>query len=366
MNGNDKITLYPSNWLYNAGVVGFLRVLDELGKEYKCEEFIEIKLDGLSVDEIFEKWDDITYRRFKISYKNKSGGTQKYYYSNQTEKSIKDKISALIQNKNEQQVRRRTFVLSCSFCGSFTWTTKSEIVVLNQTFGNILLGSERSFPNTYWMLESREFICPKCQFILMCHHIPFIPLEKDKTGSIEIFINSPFFYLTYDLNNFVSEILQKQKEYEIRKLLGISLLQWAIKRRILLGAWTMMNIEVVIKKRVKINKSEWETIIDYFDLPYHITRILLDYEIADLINRIGEEKIFNLVLNGKFSEIEKANYFVLRALLRLKNNEELTDNDPVTKYVDSYKDKEHLSTISNLLPELYAKINKVLKEGGKI
>jgi hypothetical protein len=52
--------------------------------------------------------------------------------------------------------------------------------------------------------------------------------------------------------------------------------------------------------------------------------------------------------------------------LRLKNNEELTDNDPVTKYVDSYKDKEHLSTISNLLPELYAKINKVLKEGGKI
>jgi len=25
----EKITLYPSNWLYNAGVVGLIRVLDK-------------------------------------------------------------------------------------------------------------------------------------------------------------------------------------------------------------------------------------------------------------------------------------------------------------------------------------------------
>lgn len=29
----NKITLYPSNWLYNAGVVGFLRVLEFAGKD---------------------------------------------------------------------------------------------------------------------------------------------------------------------------------------------------------------------------------------------------------------------------------------------------------------------------------------------
>lgn len=34
----DKITLYPSNWLYNAGVVGFLRVLiSEISCNDKCE-----------------------------------------------------------------------------------------------------------------------------------------------------------------------------------------------------------------------------------------------------------------------------------------------------------------------------------------
>ena len=30
--GEKELELYPSNWLYNAGVIGFLRVLEELGK----------------------------------------------------------------------------------------------------------------------------------------------------------------------------------------------------------------------------------------------------------------------------------------------------------------------------------------------
>ncbi|MCM8809761.1 MAG: hypothetical protein NC934_06300, partial [Candidatus Omnitrophica bacterium] len=140
---------------------------------------------------------------------------------------------------------------------------------------------------------------------------------------------------------------------------------WAIKRRTLLGAWTMMNIEMIIERRVQTGPKQSETIIDYFDLPHHITQILLDHEIADLINRIGEEKIFDLIVAGKFSELEKANYFVLRALLKLKNNEKLSENDPVTKYIDD-KNKDHLSKISNLLPELYAKIIKTLKSGGEI
>ncbi|MFN4226529.1 MAG: Cas8a1 family CRISPR/Cas system-associated protein [Candidatus Ratteibacteria bacterium] len=359
MNGENQITLYPSNWLYNAGVVGFLRVLEEINKKYKCEEFVEIKLDGLDDEEIFKKWDEITKKNLRISYEGKGGGTQKYYYSNQTEKSIKDKISTFIGFQKKQQSRRKTFTLNCHFCGEAEETSKSEIKVLKQTFGNILLASEKTFPNTYWMMESREFVCSKCQFILMCHHIPFITFEEK--NSIEIFINTPYFNITRDLNKFAEQILQMQKKYQLRKLLGTSLLQWAIKRRALLGAWTMMNIEVVIKRSVRTAPNKSETIIDYFDLPYHITKILLDWEIADLINRIGEEKIFDLVLNGKFSELEKANYFVLRAFLKLKNNEKLNENDPVTNYVNNYLDITHLLKISNLLPELYAKIIKILK-----
>ncbi|MCX7995618.1 MAG: hypothetical protein N3A65_07615 [candidate division WOR-3 bacterium] len=362
-NNKNTITLYPSNWLYNAGVVGFLRVLEELKVEYQIEECAKIELDKLNEDKIFEVWHGITKDKLQISYKGKSRGTQRYYYANQTEKSLKNKIKTLLQINGETKKGRIN--LCCAFCGYTYPTTKSKLKVLNQTYGNVLLGSEKSFPNTYWMLKSREFICSKCEFIIMCHHIPFIGIGLDKAKNkeqTEIFLNTPFFILTKDLNQFAENFLKREKENEIRKLFASTLIQWAIKRRALLGAWTIMNIEVIVKRRILVDKTKrkWETIIDYFDLPYHITRILLDYEIANLINMIGEEKIFDLIVSGKFSELEKANYFVLRSILKLKNKEKISENDPVTKYVDNYRDLNHLAKVSSLLPELYAKIIKTL------
>jgi len=107
-----------------------------------------------------------------------------------------------------------------------------------------------------------------------------------------------------------------------------------------------MNIEVIIKK---------QGMIDYFDLPENITKILLDYEIASLIERIGEEKIFDLILQGKFSELEKANYFGLRAILKLKNGEDISKNDLIRKYF-RVCELNHLQKASKILPELYIKI----------
>jgi len=197
-------------------------------------------------------------------------------------------------------------------------------------------------PNSFWNLNFSTPICHLCSYLIIFNHLAFI-----KTSEGEIFINAPHFKLIWDLNSFAENILTKSKEYGIRKILGSSLLQWAIKRRTLLGAWTMMNIEVIVKKG---------DTIDYFDLPPDITKILLDYEIANLIERINEEKIFDLILRGKFSEIEKANYFVLKAILKLKKKEEISDNDPITKYFTNYQDFNYLKKVSEILPELYLKI----------
>ena len=348
----DKITLYPSNWLYNAGVVGLLKVLENI-KDVKYEikdGYIEIQKKELDVEKIFEKWDELTKIKLNISYKGKKGGTKNYYYANQTEKSIKEKIKSLLENNKKEGAKRGGFNIFCSICGASEIVNKTKLKkkMLTQAYGNILLASAKTFQNSYWMLNPREIICSKCEFILMCHHIPFINLEGgNKNEKIEIFINSPSFTLIMDLNRFAENILTKSKEYEIRKILGSSLLQWAIKRRALLGAWTMMNIEVIVKKG---------DIIDYFDLPQDITKILLDYEIANLIERINEEKIFDLILRGKFSEIEKANYFVLKAILKLKKKEEISENDPITKYFTKYQDFNDLKKVSEILPELYLKI----------
>jgi CRISPR-associated protein Cst1 len=358
----DKITLYPSNWLYNAGVVGLLKVLENI-KDVKYEikdGYIEIHKKELDVEKIFEKWDELTKIKLNIFYKGKERGTKDYYYANQTEKSIKEKIKSLLENDKKEGAKRGGFNIFCSICGASEIVNKTKLKEkkLTQAYGKILLASARTFPNSYWMLNPREIICSKCEFILMCHHIPFINLEGgNKNEKIEIFINSPSFTLIMDLNNFAENLLQKSKEYEIRKILGSSLLQWAIKRRALLGAWAMMNIEVIVKKRIFDPKTKKvETIIDYFDLPSDITKILLDYEIASLIERINEEKIFDLILRGKFSEIEKANYFVLKAILKLKNKEEISKNDPITKYFTKYQDFNYLKKVSEILPELYLKI----------
>ncbi len=440
----NKIILYPSNWLYNAGVVGFLRVLEELSKinqskEVNCRgsdiergdlskkenlsqkvtqimQEIEFKPDGeIEIPKtLFIKNDGKLFPALKflvkyivkdedinewLSKENKKGKKYEEKYEEYVKKYFnEDKqfgyeyirargklfgSNTPYQNLvNENEWKEFEFVklleesidgenddnLSCNFCKRKTikleWLKKDKslekrITLFQNPHTNELGPSIGKFPNSFWNYQSSTFICPLCVFIFIHHIFAFQSLGKQ-----QIFINAPHFNLTYDLNKFASEILVKQ-EYEIRKLLGSSLIQWAIKRRTLLGAWTMMNIEMIIERRVQTGPKQSETIIDYFDLPYHITQILLDHEIADLINRIGEEKIFDLIVAGKFSELEKANYFVLRALLKLKNNEKLSENDPVTKYIDD-KNKDHLSKISNLLPELYAKIIKTLKSGGEI
>ena len=121
-----------------------------------------------------------------------------------------------------------------------------------------------------------------------------------------------------------------------------------------------MNIELIIKKETK-EKNKKQIIIDYFELPTNITKILLDYEIANLINDINEEKIFDLILAGKFSELEKATYLNLKAIIKLINKENINENDPIRQYIKKCDDLKHLKKIASKLPILYAKIlNKLI------
>lgn len=57
MPESQTITLYPSNWLYNAGVVGFLRVLDFGGENvenyFKNDGSVEIEMSELENFEVF-------------------------------------------------------------------------------------------------------------------------------------------------------------------------------------------------------------------------------------------------------------------------------------------------------------------------
>jgi len=386
----DKIILYPSNWLYNASVIGFLKILNE--EDFEQVEFNDgalklpkqwfiadetypisyagrLLINKLVSQEDLENWlkqNEEKYKEF----------VEKHFYANPEEgyKYVRawghlfasgKPFQNLIQIKKKEEwlgfqffklvekfVEEENGDLRCSFCQKRNIsleflrrekTLEKRLIVFANSHTSKLGASIGEFPNSFWNNKSSIFICPFCVYLLI-HHDRFAFI---KTPEGEIFINAPDFKLIWDLNNFIEKLLAKSREYEVRKILGSSLLQWAIKRRTLLGAWTMMNIEVIVKKG---------SIIDYFDLPPNITKILLDYDIANLIEEINEEKIFDLILAGKFSELEKANYFVLWTILKLKKKEEINENDPITKYFTKHNDLQHLRRVSQILPKLYGKI----------
>jgi CRISPR-associated protein Cst1 len=84
---------------------------------------------------------------------------------------------------------------------------------------------------------------------------------------VDLFINAPSFKIMWYLNKFVYEIFSWDKKYNIRKLFGMNLMELSQKVYTSLGVWSMMNIEMAIKNRDKIN---------YYFLPYEITTLLLN------------------------------------------------------------------------------------------
>ena len=57
------ITLYPSNWLYNAGVVGFLRVLEKnkVSLQFDNEEGLD---EGTVIFDLTKQWKSFSVRYF--------------------------------------------------------------------------------------------------------------------------------------------------------------------------------------------------------------------------------------------------------------------------------------------------------------
>ncbi len=57
---SSKLTLYPANWLYNAGVVGFLRVLDAMGEDVEgmLREDGGVEVETKILEENFNKTSD--------------------------------------------------------------------------------------------------------------------------------------------------------------------------------------------------------------------------------------------------------------------------------------------------------------------
>jgi CRISPR-associated protein Cst1 len=117
-----------------------------------------------------------------------------------------------------------------------------------------------------------------------------------------------------------------------------------------------MNIEVVIKYKYKKDANKYEDKIDFFSLPAEIVSLLNDHEISGLIYQIGEFKVLDIVLDGKFNKLIEDSYRLMKALMRDQKSE--SDKEFLNEYFKkNRKDEERKKAVQNML-KLYALIQE--------
>lgn len=360
MSEEKSITLYPSNWLYNAGVVGFLNCLDRedyLNAYNQNNQKYSIDNDGkVSIkSDVFEKIkvEENYFESGKvINLKGKNSyypnfidvqGNQKhvfeafvkaFYYSSNIKKYLCDfctegigiDISKINNNINKDQ-KERFF---------------SKISELNMAH-NKLLGPSERFPNSYWNLQSGFKICHLCTFMLIHHHLALTRLSD---GS-DIFINAPSFKLMYELNKLVKELFGKNEADQIQKreILAMSIIEYTRRLQTTLGQWNAMNIEIVIKKG---------DLIDFFSLPYETVNLISDRAIASLLSDLGEFSILNMVLNGSFTELIDLAHNLIK--ISIKSDINKANQKLIDAYLYRYLNKSNLNLTANRILRLYATI----------
>ncbi|MCS7164422.1 MAG: hypothetical protein NZ845_05440 [Thermodesulfovibrio sp.] len=359
---SNTLVLYPSNWFYNAGVIGLLKVFERCGEE--VENFL--KDDG-SVEiksEIFKRIDveNFYFSENKLSSIVGKASIYRNYLQPSWKPIFKDFIVGL---------EKLTLQNVCDICGNgryldiniFNSHPKKDSIIkfiaglrIFDVRLNNYLAPSKKFPNSFWNNDSSIVVCDLCGYILIHHHIPIIRLYDNS----EIFINAPSFKIMWYLNKY-AKIYEKDEIRDIRQILGMSLIELASKLYINLGKWEKMNIEVVCKYRERKN-NKWEDKIDFFYLPVEVVDLLLDREIANILSEIGEVKILNKVLDGKFGEILEFGEKILKIGLKPYNERRKQEDNFINSEIRLERNRKALIKFAQNLFQLYALIEGKLKK----
>ena len=352
----NTITLYPGNWLYNAGVVGFLRVIakfenldlvqswlrddgtvaieqdtfqrlfssggsssgavDSGSIPKALEYFVEYSCDPEELNKWLNSRDTkgVQPRAKYQDFKQKMGDFgYKFIYVGNRLFASKQPFQNLVQldewrgfkfcrvlesiPQNLQTTSRASSGRTCGICGSSLIQypnrepkLEERLAKFQHTHFTILGPSEGEFPNSFWNGNSSLWVCPLCVYFMLHRDFAFINLAD---GS-RIFLNAPSFQVMWYLNKLVREIYARENIASVREILGMSLIELALRLGVQLGVWKKMNIEVVSIKGEEVS---------FCSLPYEVVQLLLDKEIASSLVRIGEISVLRMVLEKRFGEI---------------------------------------------------------------
>jgi len=355
----SSLTLYPSNWLYNASVIGLLRSAEEVEK-FPVKPWL--KKDG-SVS-------------LPLPFFSKLNLEERYFGNN--------KISSIVGKNNlyrnflqlEQKGVFKDFVVAldsldclqedyCDICGNGKCLDAKTIDNLKEqdpgekkfidrirNFSIVhysdLGPSLNEFPNAFWNLSQSARVCHLCSFLIIHHHLALTRLSD---GS-EIFINAPSFQVMWYLNKFAREVFGSASSEEMRNkrnILAMSVIEYATKIQTTLGVWTGMNIEVVSRRGGEIK---------FFSLPYEVIQLLADRRIASLLSQIGEFEILNRVLDQDFSRLMEMGYRLLRIGLKPYIDRAKSENDFVNQMLRLEKNRQNTTLLAEQIFKLCALIEE--------
>ncbi len=288
----------PSNWLYNAGVIGFLRVLESAGENVESflkddgsveiidfdKKFLsEIKkvnnyeipklaysylifnfdelVSEINIDSDEEKVKKVWGKLFNTYYRGFFNANTNYLFQHSKRSpALIQQFSDFILNLTNINSNN----LKCSFCisNNFNFNYKNKFT---SEHNKIIGASFSEVPNSFWNLDKSSSlnICDFCSFILLNYHLGIIELSDNS----EIFINAPSFKIMWYLNKYARTLYGKQEAKEIREILGMSLIEMASRLQLQLSKWTKMNIEVIVKYKVKKEKEKGKIKLISFHCP---------------------------------------------------------------------------------------------------
>lgn len=362
----SEIVLYPGNWLYNAGVVGFLHSLQQV-EHIQVEGFLKENGTVVLPTSLFTQL-DWNLRYFSQNRVATIIGQAVYtnYWQPRWNKNAFGAYIAALESLEESSSS------SCSLCGRnfkisesrllelvqrfpFLETFLSGISIFDARFSTMLASSKGGFPNGFWNFEGGSRVCPLCSFLLIHQHLSFLELVIPKDGvKVLIFINAPSFRVMWYLNRLVGEVYSREKLSFARELLGMSLIEFAMRVNAQLGMWTKMNIEVVSWKRDEI---------DFYVLPYQVANLLLDWRVASLLSDIGEFSVLKMVLEERFHEIVELGERLMVIGMKKKNEWGKHEQKYVDEYIRLSRNKgqpDNLIDFASRLFSLYALIQEKL------
>lgn len=382
MSDNKTITLYPSNWLYNAGVIGLISVLEKA--DIKISEIahddgsVDINLNEFSktkgIENISQKipllgwlwlknsWDQLANKKatteneiiseiwgklFNVQYRGFfNANTKLLYASSKTSKALIEQFSDFIYSFESEGTKQ----IHCQFCNSLRNANYKN--KFTSEHSNILGGSAgiKGVPNSFWNMNSDASmqICDICSFVLLNHHLALTKLSDNS----EIFINTPSFKIMYELNKVLKESYgktNKEELYSKREMLAMTVIEQSNKIKSTLGMWTGMNIEIVTKKRDEI---------EFFSLPYEIIKIISDRNIAALLSELGEFRILNMILNKNFSSLIDFAYKLIRVSTKNFMERNKSEKDLINDLLFKSSNKMNLTNTANKILKLYSLIEE--------